>query len=124
MPEPDIEAIRARYQRALDAKPSKGDYTPAGIDAITDSVCDIPDLLAQNRRYANRIANLSRAVQAVIDEHVTPRAQSLEAIHVLARMISDRYGDDWPHNGGCQGDGALGCPLCQILARSRQEGLL
>ena len=46
----DLDAIRARYQRALDAKPSKGDYTPAGIDAITDSVCDIPDLLRELER--------------------------------------------------------------------------
>jgi len=48
------EEIKARYQRALDAKPSKGDYTPAGIDAITDSVCDIPDLLAEVDRLTRR----------------------------------------------------------------------
>ena len=92
---PDIEDIKARYQAALDAKPSKGDYTDAGIAALTD------------------------VVQAVIDEHVTPRAQRLDVIHQLAQGIADAYGDAWPHIGGCQGDGADGCPLCRILALSR-----
>ncbi len=111
----DIDAIRNRYQRALDAKPSKGDYTTAGIEAITDSVCDIPDLLAQNRRYANSIANMSKTVQAVIDEHVTPRAQRLTQIHHLAQLIADHYGDRWPHQSGCQTPGDAACPLCLIL---------
>ena len=62
----NVDEIRERYQRALDAKPSKGDYTPAGIDALTDSVCDIPDLLDQNRRYANQITNTSHALQAAL----------------------------------------------------------
>lgn len=160
----NIDEIRARYQRALDAKPSKGDYTQAGIDAITDSVCDIPDLLSkvdqltrwkseamavmgglqelgralnlplgaritatsaaekakeltdQNRRYANRIANHGHALQAVIDEHVTPRAQKLAAIHELAEMIADHYGDAWDHTPLCLNE--PGCPLCGILAAS------
>ena len=76
----NVDEIRERYQRALDAKPSKGDYTPAGIDALTDSVCDIPELLDQNRRYANQIANTSHALQAALDEYVTPRFQQLEAL--------------------------------------------
>ena len=42
----DTATIRARYETALGAKPSKGDYTQRGIDALTDSVCDIPTLLA------------------------------------------------------------------------------
>lgn len=117
---PDIEDIKARYQAALDAKPSKGDYTDAGIAALTDSVYDIPDLLDQNRRYANRIANMGHVVQAVIDEHVTPRAQRLDVIYRLAQGIADAYGDAWPHIGGCTGDGADGCPLCRILALSRE----
>ena len=97
---PDLDAIRARYQRALDAKPSKGDYTPAGIDAITDSVCDIPDLLRELER-------------------LTPRAEALAAIHTNAETIADHYGDTWPHHGGCMGDAAdSGCPLCRILAAS------
>ena len=48
----DLDAVRARYSRALDAKPGKGDYAPDGIAAITDSVCDIPDLLAEIERLA------------------------------------------------------------------------
>ena len=40
-----IAKIRARYEAALAAKPSKGDYTEAGIAALEDSVCDIPTLI-------------------------------------------------------------------------------
>jgi len=47
---PNLDAVRARYSRALDAKPSKGEWEPDGIAAITDSVADIPDLLAEIQR--------------------------------------------------------------------------
>ncbi len=33
-----------------------------------------------------------------------------------AEQIADRYGDQWDHHRGCQGDGEDGCPLCRILA--------
>lgn len=114
----NVDEIRERYQRALDAKPSKGDYTPAGIDALTDSVCDIPELLDQNRRYANQIANFGHQLQALIDEHVTPRAQKLAAIHELAEQIADHYGDQWDHTPLCLNE--PGCPLCQILDATQE----
>lgn len=41
-----LDAVGGRYSRALDAKPSKGDFSPRGIDALTDSVCDVPPLVA------------------------------------------------------------------------------
>lgn len=47
MTELDLHAIAERYHRALDAKPGKGPISDAGIAAITDSVCDIPQLLAE-----------------------------------------------------------------------------
>lgn len=43
----DLRAVMARYSRALDAKPGKGAITADGIAAITDSVADVPDLLAE-----------------------------------------------------------------------------
>ena len=46
MPDLDLNAITERYHRALNAKPGKGPISEAGIASITDSVCDIPDLLA------------------------------------------------------------------------------
>ncbi|GAA2180930.1 hypothetical protein GCM10009785_13740 [Brooklawnia cerclae] len=49
-----IDAARARYQRALDAKPSKGAYTADGIAALTDSVCDVPLLLDEIERLHAR----------------------------------------------------------------------
>lgn len=41
-----------------------------------------------------------------------------ERLHSWARQIADRFGDDWEHTGGCQGDPLEmgGCPLCCILA--------
>ena len=56
----NVDEIRERYQRALDAKPSKGDYTPAGIDALTDSVCDIPDLLVELGDLLAEVDRLTR----------------------------------------------------------------
>lgn len=61
MTEADIEFLKAvakRYSKALDAKPSKGPVTD--FDALTDSVCDIPDLLAminQQERKLNAYRN-------------------------------------------------------------------
>ncbi|QAY70045.1 hypothetical protein [Xylanimonas protaetiae] len=55
-----MAAIGARYQRALDAKPSKGEYTQKGIDALTDSVCDVPDLLAVIQRVRDLAAEWER----------------------------------------------------------------
>lgn len=52
----DLDAIEARYSKALDAKPGKGDISAEGIAAITDSVCDIPDLIRELRRRAARDA--------------------------------------------------------------------
>lgn len=44
--------------------------------------------------------------------------QALATVHALARQIGDEFGDRWPHNTICLGDGDDGgaCPLCQILA--------
>ena len=43
----DLAAIRERYTLALNAKPSKGPYSEKGITALTDSVCDVPELMAE-----------------------------------------------------------------------------
>ncbi|PFG16303.1 hypothetical protein ATK74_0837 [Propionicimonas paludicola] len=43
----DLDAIEARYSKALDAKPGKGEYSPDGIAAIVDSHCDVRELVAE-----------------------------------------------------------------------------
>ncbi len=48
----DLGPVMARYSRALDAKPSKGPWTDERVAWITDSVCDIPQLLAEVERLA------------------------------------------------------------------------
>ena len=88
----DLDAIRARYDRAIEAKPSKGAYTADGIAAITDSVCDVPELL--------------KALKAARDD--------LAKVHEMAEAISDHFGDEWLCTPACQGE--PGCPLCVILA--------
>ena len=80
----------------------------------------LTELLDQNQLYATRIVGMGRVAQQIIDEHVAPRAQRLEAIHQLAVSIADHFGDDWHHTSGCLNDGAHGCPLCQILPLSRE----
>ncbi len=87
----DLDAIRARYQRALDAKPSKGDYTPAGIDAITDSVCDMPDLLRELERLERWKAEALGvpSIRTVLKKHT--ERDMLDPIHTQppqARQIA------------------------------------
>ena len=60
-------------------------------------------------------ANSARILNDDHAELVDARAK-LAAIHGWAEQIADRYGDQWDHHGGCQGDGEDGCPLCRILA--------
>ena len=88
----NVDEIRERYQRALDAKPSKGDYTPAGIDALTDSVCDIPDLLAEVARLTRWQSEMIEVLRGLKDlgeslglrlgEQITG-AKAAEAAHAL-----------------------------------------
>lgn len=47
MSELDLRAVAARYSKALDAKPSKGPWEDAKVAWITDSVADVPQLLAE-----------------------------------------------------------------------------
>lgn len=92
-------------------------HTQPGLArAVADARDELERLADLNRRYANRIANDGHALQAVLDEHVTPRAQKLAAIHELAEMIADHYGDAWDHTPLCLNE--PGCPLCGILAAS------
>lgn len=51
-------------------------------------------------------------------EPVVPPTPDASRLHSWARQIADRFGDEWEHTGGCQGDPLEmgGCPLCCILA--------
>ena len=85
-----LAAIRERYTLALNAKPSKGAYTEKGITALTDSVCDVPELLREIDRLnatIQRVWELSHEwsvsipCDAVIDldiEIVQPLVRTLE----------------------------------------------
>lgn len=53
----DTVAIRERYTLALNAKPSKGPFTEAGISALCDSVCDVPELLKEIERLQATISD-------------------------------------------------------------------
>lgn len=109
----DLAEIEARYSRALDAKPGKGPITERGIAAITDSVCDVPDLLAEVKRARHDEAvaiNNGGLMLASLEER-------LDKIHAWAEQIADHIGDQWLHAPACQGE--AGCPLCQILEASR-----
>jgi len=62
MTDAEREQIVERYHRALDAKPGKGPISDIGIVAITDSVCDIPLLLAE-------IADLREWQRKAVEAH-------------------------------------------------------
>lgn len=55
----DLGEVWIRYQTALDAKPSKGDISPEGIVAITDSVCDVPELVKEIERLREEVYRLN-----------------------------------------------------------------
>lgn len=83
----DLDAVRARYSRALDAKPSKGDYTPAGIASITDSVADIPDLL----RLIDELGGEDNAALRADRDHWQQRFEDMRAeAHQLRKAIDRR----------------------------------
>lgn len=153
MAELDLTAIAERYHRALDAKPSKGDYTPQGIAAITDSVADVPELLAaleqerrhtatatamaiargeerdllrvQNQRYAQRIADGSRAMQEGLDLALKEVQANIGG--VVDRLIALTYASDddteYEHNGHVDGEGEPDCPACWAQAIRQALGV-
>ena len=51
----DLRAVMARYSRALDAKPSKGPWEDERVAWITDSVADVPQLLAEIERLSDEL---------------------------------------------------------------------
>ncbi len=77
----DLRAVMARYSRALDAKPSKGEITADGIAWITDSVADVPQMLAEIERLAawkasaltvmDGLQELGQALRVPLGERVT-----------------------------------------------------
>ena len=102
MPDLDLKPIMARYSKALDAKPGKGPISEAGIAAITDSVCDVPGLLAeverlreQNTRYATRLATYRESMQQQLD----PMFATLAAMReILAGDWSPEAPGEWELN--------------------------
>lgn len=92
----DLDAIAERYHKALDAKPGKGPITERGIAAITDSVCDVPEMLAEVRRL-NRwqaealpvmagLQDLGGALGLPLGERITGPA-AVEAVERLTRKL-------------------------------------
>jgi hypothetical protein len=77
----ELAAIGARYARALDAKPSKGDYTPRGIDALTDSVCDVPTLLDEVKRLTEVVVRHWREHALAADAEVARLTGEVGALH-------------------------------------------
>ena len=102
MPDLDLRPIMARYSKALDAKPGKGPISEAGIAAITDSVCDVPELLAeverlreQNTSYATRLATYRESMQQQLD----PMFATLAAMgEILAGDWSPEAPGEWELN--------------------------
>ena len=94
----DLDAIRARYDRAIEAKPSKGDYTADGIAAI-----DV--ILNHSGRLGVHYADVARACAEAIHKLYPTCQPSRE---VLAEAL-----DPWvvTHHHGCHGDDDWGSSL-------------
>ena len=136
MAELELGPVMARYSRALDAKPSKGPITDSGIAAITDSVSDIPQLLAEIERLADWKASaltvmdglqeLGQALGLPLGERITgplacAAAQALNGrAEAAEEAIARMWGlvSDWQANGNsCE----LGDPTDQVWQRCAQQ---
>jgi len=80
----DADAVWERYQTALDAKPGKGAYTGDGIAALTDSVCDVPEMLHEIER-----------LQGLAGPNERVRKQIAADLDVIADMIEKSH-DTYP----------------------------
>ena len=98
MSELDLRAVMARYSKALDAKPGNGGITADGIAAITDSVADVPQLLAEIERLRERAANDAKFRASVIDALLDALGITDDTTPEDARQILD----------GCSCDGEEG----------------
>ena len=100
----------ARYSRALDAKPSKGPWTDERVAWITDSVCDIPQLLSEIERLSGKHnlvrlayemadgkhteltgAEIAESFRAMLDDHWRQRAEMAEAEVTRLKAQNTRY---------------------------------
>ena len=78
MTAPDLDEVARRYSAALNAKPSKGEWTQRGIDALTDSVSDVGALLAEVERWRMyRDAEFERLGVALAERDAARREESL-----------------------------------------------
>lgn len=108
MNSPDLHAIAERYHHALDAKPSKGPMTKKGIAAITDSVADVPDLLAEVTRLDQAVADLQAYAAGLQIGADSLRAQNQR---LLQLTYASDDGTEYEHDHA-PGEGEPECPAC------------
>ncbi|MFB7798953.1 hypothetical protein [Isoptericola sp. NPDC056134] len=87
MTAPNLDEIARRYSAALNAKPSKGEWTQRGIDALTDSVSDVGGLLDEVQRL-----HTWDGLMSLLDEHwpesLFPTLADDESRDAGARIVS------------------------------------
>jgi len=97
MSELDLAAIAERYHRALDAKKGKGDMDADGIAAITDSVCDVPELLAEVRSLRDEIGRVQSVERLIENARLMAEGSTLsfpEMIVAFAGLLRLGYDSD------------------------------
>ena len=120
----DLDAIEQRANAATEGPWEAGDddwdggyiRMPADGFGVAYIATHIQQGADEGCADAEFIAHARADVPALLAEVRRLRADAEQA-YSWARQIADRYGDDWPHEGGCMGDPAdSGCPLCRLLA--------
>ncbi|ACZ29624.1 hypothetical protein Xcel_0585 [Xylanimonas cellulosilytica DSM 15894] len=114
----DLAAISARYQAALDAKPSKGGYSEKGIAALQDSVCDVPDLLAA-LAAATTVGPSHRETQS------GPRRMSDTHLHLVATTYRQAWSQgEYPTRAVAQHFGVPHSTAARWVMKARENGQL
>ena len=74
----DMDAVWARYEKALEARPAKGPWTGENASALADSCADVPGLVKEIEGLKVQLEGLGNARKAIV-KAIQDRADRMEA---------------------------------------------
>src|SRR5690606_25184759 len=93
MSEINLREILARYSKALDARPSKGEWTTDQVAIVADSACDVPDLVKALEEAEKELRHRELHHFEVEQENAELKAQ-IERVRELHKKVPVYDSDD------------------------------